>query len=86
MHEFWQGFMKNLLFSIAINLKLLYIIVYQRKKMKEAHYKNKGTGLKELTLAKYGTIQAQKYHLVKKEFISYTDNIQIYQGGIRGKF
>ena len=54
--------------------------------MKEAHYKNKGTRLKELTLAKYGTIQAQKYHLVKKEFISYTDNIQIYQGGIRGKF
>lgn len=29
------------------------------EKMKEAHYKNKGTGLKELTLAKYGTIQAQ---------------------------
>ena len=47
---------------------------------------NKGTGLKELTLAKYGIIQPQKYHLVKKEFISYTDNIQIYQGGIRGKF
>lgn len=29
------------------------------EKMKEAHYKNKGTGLKELTLAKYGTIRAQ---------------------------
>ena len=62
MHECGQGFMKNLFCSIAMNLKLLYKIVYQRKKMKEEHYKHKGTGLKELTLAKYGTIQAQKYH------------------------
>lgn len=39
MHECHQGFMKNFLCSIAINLKLLYKIVYQRKKIKEAHYK-----------------------------------------------
>lgn len=84
MHECQQEFMKNLLCSIAIKLKTALQNSLSEEKMKEAHYKNKGTGLKELHTGQIWDNSSTKYHLIEKEFISNTDNIQIHQEG--GKF